>query len=179
MKIIITGAMGTGKTSIIDCLKKKHGVDVSTEVARELITEFRENSPDKLPWNNRPAFEKALVEARVKEFIRARPGVTTFFDRGIPETLSFFQFDGLEIPEWMIALVEKYRYYRKVFFLEPWRDIYVQDAARPNSFSESERISPIIKKTYIDLGYDIVVVPNISISDRASWILDRSRLWRD
>ena len=53
---IITGAPGTGKTTIINALKKE-GYSCAEEISRELIAEQIDIGGNILPWKDQIAFE--------------------------------------------------------------------------------------------------------------------------
>ena len=55
-RYVITGAPGTGKTAIINALKKR-GYSCVDENSREIIAEQIINGGEILPWENQIAFE--------------------------------------------------------------------------------------------------------------------------
>ena len=59
-KFIITGAPGTGKTSIINHLKKK-GYNCIDEISREIISEQIAINGEVLPWKNLSAFSESCL----------------------------------------------------------------------------------------------------------------------
>ena len=59
-RIVITGGPGTGKTLIINSLKKK-GFYCFDEVSREIILQQNIKKGDATPWNNILEFSKMLL----------------------------------------------------------------------------------------------------------------------
>ena len=69
-KYIITGAPGTGKTAIINCLKKQ-GFSCSNEISREIITEQIASGGNVLPWKNLDAFSERVATMRKIQYENA------------------------------------------------------------------------------------------------------------
>lgn len=68
------------------------------------------------------------------------------------------------------ALAATYRYGPTVFFFPPWPEIYHSSGIRPESFEETLVLVPILKAVYLDLGYQLVDVPQGSVRERAGLI---------
>ena len=60
MRIVITGAPGTGKTSIINSLKQR-GFNCIDEISREIISNQIANGGDALPWKNLTSFSERVL----------------------------------------------------------------------------------------------------------------------
>jgi len=56
---------------------------------------------------------------------------------------------------------------------EPWKEIYVQDEARWQTFEEAERIGHHIKNVYRSSGYEIIELPECTVEQRVDLILKR------
>ena len=67
-KIVITGAPGTGKTSIIAQLKKL-GHSCSEEISREIIAEQIASGGKMLPWLDLEAFSQMVFSLRKTQYI--------------------------------------------------------------------------------------------------------------
>ncbi len=76
-KFIITGAPGTGKTSIINELKKR-GFSISKEISREIIADELKQGGDVLPWKNLKAFSERVALLR-KPNSTMHQKITSFF----------------------------------------------------------------------------------------------------
>ena len=70
-----------------------------------------------------------------------------------------------------IIACKKYRY-DLVFILRPWKDIFVNDNERYESFEESVQIDKYIYKTYKNLKYNIIEIPNMSITERKDFVIN-------
>ena len=53
-----------------------------------------------------------------------------------------------------------------VFFAPPWREIYVNDAERPQTFAEAQDLSAHIRRAYLDCGFRLVELVTGSVADR-------------
>jgi predicted ATPase len=62
-KYIITGAPGTGKTAIINALKKE-GHSCAEEISRTIITQEIASGGDALPWKNLATFSQQVIALR-------------------------------------------------------------------------------------------------------------------
>ena len=69
-KYIITGAPGTGKTSIINELLRED-TSVLKENSREIIENELKNNGDILPWKNQMAFENKVCLLRKNKLINS------------------------------------------------------------------------------------------------------------
>jgi predicted ATPase len=64
-----------------------------------------------------------------------------------------------------------YRYNRRVFLAPPWPEIYVLDHERRHDLAEAVAEYDRLINVYPSLGYDIFVLPKVSVVERADWIL--------
>jgi predicted ATPase len=78
---------------------------------------------------------------------------------------------GLE--EEVMAACQKYRYATRVFLAPPWREIYVTDAERWQSFDEAVRTYELMVEAYQDCGYEVVEIPRVSVESRADFLVSR------
>lgn len=181
MKIVITGGPGTGKTALIDQLKKK-GFLVVPEIIRELTQKLSQDKIENQGSNplemaqNPIDFNRSLIKARIDQYNKTR-GVQdiVFFDRGIPDVLAYMNFFQQKIPEEFISWTSTH-VYDKVFILPPWKEIYQTDAERFESFEQATSLYDSLSKTYEDLGYPIVRVPIGTIEERIKIIFNHMTL---
>ncbi len=170
--MIISGGPGFGKTSIIDELEKR-SYNVMHEVSRSIIKEQLESGGDILPWENLTTFSRLLFERRVKQFQEAAENKWVFFDRGIPDIVAYMGKDELEIPSSYMLKLEECNYYPLVFIVPPWQEIFKNDAERMENYKTAFEINEIIIETYSNLGYDIEILPKVSIQERTDFILNK------
>ena len=66
---------------------------------------------------------------------------------------------------------KKYRY-DYVFIFKPWKEIFVTDGERYESFKEAKIINTHIEKSYKDLNYSLIEVPFDTVENRSNFILN-------
>ena len=163
-RIILTGAPGTGKTTLLHAVRGK-GYQIFSEVARELI------SGGKIPpvWNkgkDDTAFGDLVLNERIKQFRKAKKNEYHFYDRGIPDALVFSQLMKKQPSDQLKQAINEYRYSKKVFVLPPWKEIYHSDAVRKESFEQVLEIHDYTIEQYEKAGYSCVILPKCSVQER-------------
>ncbi len=92
-----------------------------------------------------------------------------FFDRGLIDAASALESEtGAPV---LRALDAPNRYHRQVFLVPPWSEIYTGDAERRHGFdvglAEYHRLETVLPA----LGYSVIMLPKISVSARADFVL--------
>ncbi len=169
---MITGGPGSGKTTLINSLKKS-GFCVFSELARQMIQDGGKAPILSLQTKNDGLFFKEILLKRIRQHQAASEKTISFFDRGIPDSLAFLNFMGLEKPSILSKAIDKYRYNTTVFLLPPWEEIYKNDAVRQESFKESEILFKLIKEAYLESDYLIEELPIGSVEKRVLFIKDK------
>lgn len=173
-KIVITGGPGSGKTSVINELKKQnyHCFD---EVSRGYIMLGKENGIENYFKEDPLNFSKFLWQGRQNQYRESEDVEINsknnwlFFDRGLPDVIAYLNFTKQSIKAWERELI-KYPY--DLFFLiPPEESIYHQDEERMESFDQAMAIHHELEQTYHSLG-TCIEVPFLSIEDRANFVLD-------
>jgi len=174
--VIITGGSGFGKTEIIEELKRQRRY-ICPEFARDLIFSQSKINSDILPWKNMKLFQKEITERRLG-FYRSvgEKSDFVFSDRGLPDQIAFTRYHGNTPSLELTELVNKCPYYKTVFITPPWKDIYVNDEIRKETFEESCSIHKCVLEVYLELGYSIIDIPFGNSEERARYILDNISL---
>jgi predicted ATPase len=166
---VITGAPCSGKTAVIDELERR-GYKVIHEVARAYIDEqlakglqLGQIKDDELRFENYILKEKIRIESILAE------NETIFFDRGMPDSIAYFNLAGLDPAEPLSR--SKLVRYKKIFLLE--RLGFFKDKVRSEDEETAVKLNLLIEESYRMLGYDIVPVPVQSIEARTDFILER------
>lgn len=171
--IVITGGPGMGKTSIIEHLMQM-GYSCQMEPGRYIIQSQLRSGGKKLPWSDRIGFADEMFRMAIRDYEKALDNkVITFFDRGIPDVIGYLTLCGLPIPDEMWSAAETYRYHRSVFITPPWKDIYVQDKERKQTFEEGTATYDMMVNVYIKLGYSLSEIPKWSVRSRAEFVVNR------
>ena len=171
-KIVITGAPGTGKTSIITQLRKS-GYSCSEEISREIITEQIESSGKVLPWLNLEAFSKRVFLLRKSQYINTPKDFLHFFDRGLLDVIAYMKMDALPISKHYKEDCEKYRYNTTVFYTPIWEEIYINDSERKESLESAITIEKSILETYSFFRYNLIEIPKLTTGERVDFILSK------
>jgi predicted ATPase len=168
-RIVITGAPGTGKTTLVNLLHEQ-GYTVHPEMARALIKEQQELDTHLLPWENHPLFGAELFKRQLAQYQAADPNKINIYDRGIPDNLGYLRRDGFQ-NELLEKKAANFPYYSKVFFTPPWQDIYAQDEERKEDFSLMLEIDEALQDIYRFYNYHLVEVPRASPQERLKFVL--------
>ncbi|UJH67091.1 AAA family ATPase [Allomuricauda sp. SCSIO 65647] len=176
-KIVVTGAPGTGKTSVIKGLEKK-GFHCFHEVIRSMTAAARNDKDSKEQVSNPLVFvkdplkfNKDLLHGRIEHFEASTrlPTKVCFFDRGIPDVLAYMDFFNQEYPVEFEKACEKKKY-DAILILPPWKEIYTSDNERLESYKEAEDIHKHLFDTYRRFGYDPIIVPKTSVANRLYFV---------
>ncbi|WP_027124921.1 AAA family ATPase [Gelidibacter mesophilus] len=171
-KIVITGGPGTGKSTIIDELKKR-GHICFDEISRQVTLEARETGVEQLFLTRPLLFSQLLLEGRAKQFNEANTydNKTVFLDRGIPDVLAYMDYFDSEYPEDFVKLCQN-NIYDVVFVLAPWEAIFQSDSVRYETFEQSKLIHENILRTYNIFNYHLVNIPFDTVAKRTDFIID-------
>ena len=169
--IVITGGPGSGKTTLIDALEAA-GFARTHEAGRGIIRDQLAIGGAALPWRDPPAFAEQMLAWDMRSYRMAQArGGTVFCDRGIPDTIGYLRLTRLSVAAHMTRAAELFRYSARVFIAPPWQDIFAQDAERRQDFAEAERTYRVMAETYTGLGYELVVLPRVSVAERVRFVV--------
>lgn len=171
--IVISGGPGAGKTTLLLELRRR-GYRCSPEVARQIIQEQVASDGRAVPWDDCEEYSKLMLSRSIASWREhVSTGETTFFDRGIPDTLCYVRLVGLssQLEQQVVEACRMYRYGSRVFLAPPWPEIYETDAERKQNFSEAIRTYDLMVHTYRECGYDVVPLPLVSVEKRADFVL--------
>ena len=170
-RIVLAGGPSTGKTSVIDALRKSQFLCFQ-EAAREILTDYKIHGSE---FKTNPiGISNEILKKRHEDYekgenISCKENLI-FYDRGIHEITAYLKSINKSTNYWD-RLPETYEY-DLIFIFQPWEKIYKKDETRIEEFSEAKKISPFIYKAYDDAGIKIIEVPNLSIQERVKFILN-------
>ncbi|MEK6153564.1 ATP-binding protein [Flavobacteriaceae bacterium 3-367] len=182
-RVVISGGPGTGKTSVIKMLEES-GFFCFHEIIRSMTSNAKkEGNPEAFVSNpivsvsNPAEFNEMILQGRIDQFKRLSEvkGRPAFYDRGIPDVLAYMDFFGQSYEDHFVSAC-KTHLYDTVFLLPPWKEIYVSDNERFESFEEAVQVHEHLERTYRRFGYDIVMVPLTNVEERLAFILNRLKL---
>jgi predicted ATPase len=166
---VITGASSSGKTTLIDQLAAK-GFQTVPEVGRQYfdrelakgrtIDEIRED---------RATLTCQLYDMWVKLLSGLRANEVLFLDRGLPDSLAFYRFAGMD-PNEILPDCFQHRY-ASVFMLD--RLPYQQDGIRAGDDTSAAYFDSWMERDYSAIGYNVVRVPVLPPDERLAFVLER------
>lgn len=168
-RVIITGAPGTGKTTLLKLLKDK-GFPCHPEVSRRIIKEQLDLGSKLLPWDDLVNFSVLVNQGQIQQFKNAQEGVCNFYDRGVPDVLAYLRKDNL-FEEDLEKTAEIYTYHSTVFILPPWPEIYGTDNERRENLSAMKEINTKLIEVYKDYKYKVFILPKVSPEERLKLII--------
>jgi predicted ATPase len=167
--VLLSGCSGGGKSTLLAELQSR-GHHVVEEPGRRIVQQELTQGGAALPWVDGAAFARRAIEMALSDRTTAMawPG-WVFFDRGLIDAASALQ-DTTGEPA-LQHLGAAHRYNRKIFLAPPWREIYVTDAERRHGFDETLAEFERLEQQYPALGYEVILLPKVSVHDRADLVL--------
>jgi len=166
---VITGAPSTGKSSVINELRKMNFV-CHDEIAREIIKENQENNHNVFPWINMREFSD-MVYYRMKNRVEHQSDDLCFLDRSVVDLIGYMAFANEKAPINYSEFAKSSRYAKKVFIMPLWASIYTNDQERKESIEDAKTIDYNLRESYKNLGFELIDVPMLTIKERATFIL--------
>jgi len=172
-KYIITGAPGTGKTTLIEALSSK-GYSVMTEVSRDVIIEQQKTGGNAYPWEDVVTYA-GLVYNRTKQRLENCANAL-FVDRSLIDTMAYLKFYEQDISKEISDFTYHKHYNTIVFFAPSWKEIYKKDSQRPQEFNELNGLDELLWETYQNLGFTCVLLPKTEVAKRVEFVLHKTAL---
>jgi predicted ATPase len=173
--IILTGAPGVGKTTLITKLRER-GVFCVDEAARKIIAEQRLIDGEGVPEKNPELFSKLLLSRSIqlyKDYLDRKDIVV--FDRGVADSYAYAKLFGLDTKVFENT-ARKYLSNKNIFIISPWKDIYRNDDERKMSFYDSEMFHKYFIEIYRKLDCNLVEVPCVSTEERYEFVISKMRI---
>lgn len=168
---IITGAPSSGKSSVLNGLRKA-GFNCYGEIARDVIRENIEQEVNVFPWVNMEQFSD-MVYDRMTELYGSVSDELCFFDRSVVDLIGYMQFANEEAPTKYAELANKINFSKRVFIMPVWENIFVNDDERKESLDEAMKIDQSLREAYINLGFELIDVPIGRVEERVDFILSK------
>lgn len=168
--VVISGCSSGGKSTLIAELGNR-GYAVVDEPGRRIVKEELAMGGSALPWVDGIAFARRAIAIALAD--RAAAGSLdgwVFFDRGLIDAAAALEhMTGEPV---LTELGQANRYHRRVFLAPPWPKIYETDPERRHGldFALAEYLR--LLETYPSLGYEVMILPKVGVSERADLILN-------
>jgi predicted ATPase len=178
-RFVITGAPGSGKTSIVHALRDR-GYSVVSEAATEVIS-VEQSQGNEQPWNEPVFIQKIIQLQRSRQLQAVAPGIQVqIYDRSPVCTLALAKYLGHPAPESLAEEIERIIrgqvYDRRVFFVRPI-GFSEPTAARRISYQQSLEFERYHEDEYARLGFELVGIPAGEIEVRAASVDAYIRAW--
>ena len=168
-RIVIAGGPGSGKSTLLRALAES-GEICYEETSRVLIREQLARAGRLVPWGDLSAFAQECSERMRAQLADSARHARCFFDRGLPDLIGYLSHGGQSAPDaWRTA---SRAYASAVFFAPPWREIFVNDAERPQSFAEAQELSAHVRRAYVDCGFHLIDLVKSSVADRLRQVVE-------
>ncbi len=167
--VLLSGCSGGGKSTLLAELEQR-GYAVVQEPGRRIVQDQLAQGGKALPWTDIEAFLQAAISMACADYSSAaRDDQWVFFDRGVIDAASALQeLTGKPVLKQMNTL---YPYHQHVFLTPPWPEIYLPDPERRHDMNAAIKEYERLAQVYPALGYQVKVLPKISVSERADWVL--------
>lgn len=167
-KYIITGAPGTGKTTLINLLKET--IPCMDEISRKVIIDEQKNNRNGTPWEDIYRFTNLVFNATTKELLNTN---TIICDRSLLDLEAYLTVEKRPIPNYLKTFPYLKTYHKKVFFAPTWFDIYCQDEQRLQEFDYCLKLEKSLLELYKNKGFEIIILPKTKLSERYKLVLSK------
>ena len=167
--VTISGCSGGGKSTLLAELGRR-GFATVDEPGRRIVSEELERGGRALPWVDAVAFARRAIEMSLADRVAAEASAGwVFFDRGLIDAAAALEhLTGEPIVQ---KLARIYRFNKRVFLTPPWPEIYRLDQERRLGLAEGVAEYDRLTNVYPSVGYDIHLLPKVSVAERAEWLL--------
>ncbi|MFE1103052.1 AAA family ATPase [Nocardiopsis alba] len=170
--VVVTGGPGSGKTTLIDHLSGL-GYARTEEAGRAIIRDQRDIDGPGLAWRDDALFAELMLSWEIRSHREAALlDGPVFCDRGVPDLIGYHLLQGRPVPEHVREAARLFRYHRRVLLAPPWPEIFSGDGERHQSPQEAERTFEAMREAYPSCGYEVVLLPRVSVAERARFVLD-------
>lgn len=170
-KYVLTGGPSTGKTTLLS-LATKPGIYTISEVATYIIEKEKRNGGNTLPWINKDAFQKKVLETQLRWEEEIPDGVEkALLDRGVPDGIAYYLIDGQTPPQILLDAAKQTKY-EQVFLVEQL-DNYENTEIRREDKARGEALHRQVAEVYKGLGYKPITLPKMPKQERVNWLLGK------
>jgi predicted ATPase len=169
--VIISGCSGGGKSTLLSEFARR-GYNAVPEPGRRIIEQENLSDGSALPWVDMEAFARRAMVMALEDHVAAKSGTSwVFFDRSLVDAAAALEYCTGK--PYLDELKRNHRYNRRVFLTPPWPEIYETDAQRRHGWDSAKAEYERLLTIYPRIGYDIAILPKISVEARADYVLDR------
>ena len=170
---VLTGAPSSGKSTLLGEIARA-GYMTQIEAARHVIEREIAKGRDLLELRQRDAaaFQHEVLQLKLEWEAELPRDQIVFFDRGIPDSVAYYRHEGIPEDEFLSKAIAR-AHYRRVFVLDLIsRENFILDGARSETWEGAQELDRLLEAAYRELGYDVMRVPALPLSERADFILN-------
>lgn len=173
LKIVLTGAPGTGKTTVLDLLLSKDYF-CKEEVSREIIKEAEKKGNKRIFLSDPILFSKTILDKRIIQHKESNQSNKDFcfFDRGLPDITAYLNSTRTPFDDFFEEANQKHLY-DIVFVFPPWKEIYTKDSERFETYDEALKIHQEIIEEYKKTHQNIIIIPKGTPNERLDFLLKK------
>ena len=94
-----------------------------------------------------------------------------FWGRSIIDVYGYCKLEGLEISDQLLKACTEIKFSDAVFIFPPWKDIYLNDSERKQSFEQAINTYQVMVGCYRQFGYNLIEMPLDSIQHRLQFVM--------
>lgn len=168
--VVISGCSGGGKSTLLEELRRR-GHPVVPEPGRRIVAQELAGEGSALPWVDSAAFARRAIEMALDDRAAAESADGwVFFDRSLVDAAAGLEHvTGKPV---VASLCRAHRYHKRVFMTPPWPGIYATDQERRHGLAEAEEEYERLLRIYPALGYEVYLLPKVSVEERADVMLE-------
>lgn len=170
---IITGAPGSGKTTLVETFKSEGWHTVPDPGRAEYEHQIALGRPSELSRKEYSNFQQLVLNRFVLSVDDLGATAQIIFDYGLAESLAFLKLTGTPWSDNILEAAVKFRFH-KIFVLDMVvLDSCVDDGVRTETEKERALLRSLIIDIYVCLGYEPLHVPLMPVEQRFEWVKER------
>jgi predicted ATPase len=166
-KFIITGAPGSGISTLFKALKKQGYTCFQDNIS--FNCKQKSDNPSNNPGGK--SREECMLDAMLKRYQESNNHPSTcFFERAIPDLIAFLKHQKADVPEKYEAWLNNCPFNKNAFMLPPWPGLVVYNTEKWRTFDQDMDLYFQLYDTYSELGFRLWEVPTCEPEGRVAYI---------